>query len=312
MSKKTNRVIEIFKEMSEIYGTIGDKIRQLAYLKAIQSVKNNSPIEKHLHILESLPNIGRKLADKIRTITETDDLPKLHELQNLPKYKAYKSLQIIPNFGKSKIENLINIHDATTPDKILKLYKNKKITLTKAQIIGLKYFRETSQRIPYEEITKISKYMKSELKKINPKATIISTGSYRRKAKDSKDIDFILVTSLCKKDLTKLINHLKKKEIILETYTHGTNKFSGIIRTRYSPIAHHMDILCTTKDDYIPSLIHFTGSKTFNILMRKRAKDLNCKFSEKGLFCNGKKIKVTSEEDVFKHLKIKYIPPHKR
>ena len=314
-SKKTKRVIEIFEEMASIYNTLGDKIRQLAYLKAVNTIKSHSPIEKHLHELQSLPNIGRKIADKIRTITKTDDLPKLNELRSLPKYKAFKCLQIIPNFGKSKIENLINIHDATTPTKILKLYKQKKITLTKPQLIGLKYFNETSQRIPHQEITKISKLLKDILKKVSPKATLTPVGSYRRKAKDSKDIDFILTLpskSKCKTLLDNFIKQLKEQKIIEETYTHGTTKFSGIIRTKYSPVAHHIDILCTTQEDYIPTLIHFTGSKTFNVLMRKHAKDMNCKFSEKGLFCNNKKIKVTSEEDVFKHLKLKYLPPHKR
>jgi len=63
--------------------------------------------------------------------------------------------------------------------------------------------------------------------------------------------------------------------------------------------------------------MHFTGSGIFNQKMRLHAKSLGYKLSEYGLSKidnkhNKKNIIINSEEDIFKILLLKYIPPEKR
>ena len=57
-----------------------------------------------------------------------------------------------------------------------------------------------------------------------------------------------------------------------------------------------------------------TGSGELNKRMRQIAKEKGFKLSEYGLFniSDGKKIKISSEEDFFKKLNMKYLPPKLR
>ena len=105
MTAKTQRVIEIFQEMANIYNILGDKIRQLAYLKAIQTIKSQKePIEQLTHKLETLPNIGAKTATKIRTIININNLPKLEELKQRLQHAALTDTSNV--FNTSRIEAL--------------------------------------------------------------------------------------------------------------------------------------------------------------------------------------------------------------
>ena len=55
-----------------------------------------------------------------------------------------------------------------------------------------------------------------------------------------------------------------------------------------------------------------TGSKLFNINLRKKAKLLGYKLNEYGLYKNNNKIKINSEKDIFEKLGLNYIKPKNR
>jgi DNA polymerase (family 10) len=83
------------------------------------------------------------------------------------------------------------------------------------------------------------------------------------------------------------------------------------------------DLLILHPDEYGAALVHFTGSREHNILLRERAIKMKMKLSEHGLFSGLKagsgsagkgKTRVTSrtEEQVYKHLGLQFIPPEIR
>jgi DNA polymerase (family 10) len=60
-------------------------------------------------------------------------------------------------------------------------------------------------------------------------------------------------------------------------------------------------------------MMHFTGSGDFNQKMRNIAKKKNMKLNEYELInSNNKKIKINSENDIFKNLEMEYIKPEDR
>jgi DNA polymerase/3'-5' exonuclease PolX len=76
-----------------------------------------------------------------------------------------------------------------------------------------------------------------------------------------------------------------------------------------------MDLLLTTPSEYPYALLYFTGSKQFNISMRRHAIELGYSLSEQSLTDISTKRKViglTSEKEVFDFLDYKYVSPEKR
>lgn len=59
-------------------------------------------------------------------------------------------------------------------------------------------------------------------------------------------------------------------------------------------------------------LIHTTGPKKFNIIVRQFLRKKKCKLNQYELICNNKKIKITSEKDFFNFLGFPYIKPKDR
>ena len=75
-----------------------------------------------------------------------------------------------------------------------------------------------------------------------------------------------------------------------------------------------IDIRCVDYISYYAALIYFTGSKNFNIFIRRRALDKGYSLNEYS-FTNketGEKVMVHSEEELFKILDMDYVVPTAR
>jgi DNA polymerase (family 10) len=97
------------------------------------------------------------------------------------------------------------------------------------------------------------------------------------------------------------------------TYGKRTEMFLGVIKIDDFN-AHRIDILIIESENWYPALLHFTGSKFFNIRLRSSAKSKGMKLSQHGLFdvATGEKYPIRSEEDIFRILEQSYLPPSHR
>lgn len=78
--------------------------------------------------------------------------------------------------------------------------------------------------------------------------------------------------------------------------------------SRWIPV----DVVFTDDEHYPAALMHYTGSKYFNIHMTMHCAKLGIKLNEYGLWQNGKRIKASSEEDMFKAVGMKMVQPQDR
>ena len=89
----------------------------------------------------------------------------------------------------------------------------------------------------------------------------------------------------------------------------------GFLKYKDNPI-RRIDIRYIPYESYFSALLYFTGSAELNKKMRIVAKNLGYKLSEYGLFPinqkNNDMIKINSEQDIFKILKIEYLIPRLR
>ena len=136
-------------------------------------------------------------------------------------------------------------------------------------------------------------------------------GSYRRRQKDSGDIDVLLkgTPSLYK----RFITHLEKHGYLFETLAKGTKKYNGMCKLSSCLTFRRIDIMITKPSEYPFAILYFTGSKDFNTLMRQHALDLGYSMNEYSLKHIDTKKPVdhtfTTEKDIFDYLNYDYVDP---
>ncbi len=75
-----------------------------------------------------------------------------------------------------------------------------------------------------------------------------------------------------------------------------------------------VDLRVVDKDQYWTALVYFTGSKTHNIALRRRALERNWKLNEYGItnLADGKMLAGQTEQDLYRLLDLQYIEPELR
>jgi len=281
------------------YETYNNEIYKVrAYTNAINNIIINLHDMTSLEHVYDLQEIGDKIMEKIFELYLTGKIEYIeNKIKTDNEYHFKLELLDIHGIGPKNAKKIIDAGIKTIED----LKKNTKL-LNNKQKIGLKYYDDLKKKIPLEEYEKHLTILKKDLKDI----TYNFTGSYRRGSKMMGDID-ILIMETPKFKLTDYITNLHNGKYIIEILAMGNNKFMGIVQLPGKP-ARRIDILVAPKNEYYYSLLYFTGSHIFNIGMRHYAKiNFNLSLSEHGFL--GRKLEANSEEDIFNHLKLKYIKP---
>lgn len=189
----------------------------------------------------------------------------------------------------------------------------------------------------------IEKFLIQQIENIDKKYTVTICGSYRRGLESSGDVDVLLThpsyVSLgyakesnlkltknliidTKKSpidlLKKIVDQLIELNFVTDTLALGDTKFMGVCKVSNDNLHRRIDIRLLPFDEFYCGVLYMTGSNVFNQNMRKVAK-------EKGFILNeyslrklnsqgvpGKALKIESEEDIFKHLDMKYQKPEER
>jgi len=231
---------------------------------------------------------------------------------NLELEKKRKSNNLLKVFGigNKKIKTLekMNIY---TINNLKRAEKNKKITLTQQQLLGLKYYDKIERSIDRNTIIMITDKLRTMLNNIE----ITNAGSYRALKQYAGDIDLIAHSkTINTKIINEIINKLINEKIIVDIFLRGTKKIISIINIDNK--FYQMDMLFTNTKQLPWYLLYFGSGRDFSKKIRLYASKQGYKLNEKGLFdkITGKKIKlnVDKEEDIFKFLKIKYIKPENR
>ena len=165
----------------------------------------------------------------------------------------------------------------------------------------------------------MSKVFKVFSDKYNFKYEIL--GSYRRKAKECGDIDILLYgndkTEQSMELIEKakdLIYELKENKIILEILSFEKEILNSIIYLNEEFPAVRMDILIVNRYQKPYAEMYLTGSKTFNIKMRQKAKEFGYKLANTNMIDidTEKYINIDSEKDIFGILHEPYVKPEDR
>lgn len=302
-------IARIFDEIASILELKGDnpfKIR--AYLNAARQVEEadlKTLIDKEE--LTTLPGIGKDLAGKITTLYRTG---KLSEYEALKKSLPHGLLEMrnIPTLGPKKIKvlyeelgikTLAELKSACEKGKLqaLKGFSKK----TEENILhGLENLKAYGQRMLWWEAQAIALPLVEKMKKQKGVEAAEIGGSFRRKLETVGDLDFLAAANEAEGVIDWFTS--QGEEVLAKGKTKASIRLKG---------GFQADLRVVPPESFPFALHYFTGSKEHNIKIRKRAIEFGYSLSEWGLIPPPKK-QIKTEEQLFKFLKLAYIPPELR
>jgi len=301
----------------------GDKVRITAYRNAIKAVENSKvPIASGAQAIK-LKGIGKKTADKIDEILSTGKLETVDARiqKELEKQKTIELFISVWGIGPRSAKALYDKGYGTL-DYLRDAGPEKEIT---PQVrTGLKYYTDLSERIPRKSIDKIKPGLEDLLRRVDPNAMFCIAGSYRRGLKTSGDIDVIISSDKPGALLKKYIKSLRDAGILADDLAVGRKKYEGIGVLKKDRVLKgpgivvdrfiRIDILAVPPDEMGTALLYFSSGRDFNKMIRQAAKDKGWTLSESGMknIGSGEILKFKTEGEVFKKLKMKYVPPEGR
>lgn len=307
----------LFNEIADLMSLLNEnsfKIR--AYREAARRLKQDfRPITKkdaNKETLKQIPGIGDALAEKMIQYMKEGKIKYLEKLRKqIP--KPVRELLNIPHLGPNRVRDLyINLGVKSKAD-LKKYAKSGKISELPGfgeklvgQILGaLEKGQEKKKRHERKEVTPIAKKLVDILKKTKGIKTAEVAGSYRRKSPTVGDLD-ILVSGKPVAD--------KAEKSIFKAFPDAISLASGETKIAFVifPQNLQVDIRFVPEESYGAALLYFTGSKDYNVMMRKVAIDKGCLLNEYGVFENGEYIAGRTEEEVCKKLGLPLLPPEKR
>ena len=275
----------------------GNKIKVNAYRKAKKNLTN--VVIKSLSDVEGIPGIGPKIKQKIAHVIETTEPVAINDADDL---------RVIYGIGDKTMDKLYNMGIK----KIAQLESDPKKYLNAKQQLGLIYYKDTMQRIPFTEMVEHDKKIMELLRKVKGIKCSTIVGSYRRNSETSGDIDVLVKAEDPNSDIMQnIVKTFTDSGYIIATYACKSKKFMGVVKLNDVNIARRLDILITPPKEYPFALLYFTGSKDHNVMMRSRASAMGYRLNEHGI--NGvNDVKFETEEDIFNFLEIPYVEPSER
>jgi len=310
------------------------KFKLASYRKTLELVTSLNFEITHTNQIKDIKGVGKTTIEKINEILDTGTLTQILEIneQMLNKSKELADLQKITGIGPAKAQKLYDLN--ITLSRLLDLNFNSLTDddtyivemLTHHQLLGVKYFNDLEQRIPYAEIQATEKYINKLLKVFDPKLHMIICGSYRRVKETSGDIDILLYhddvideTDANKSNyLTDFLELLISKKFITDHLTAITNPTKYMGFGKYKKLNRRIDIRLVPSNSLGSAMLYFTGSGEFNKSMRTYALKHGYTINEYGIYklksdgTKGVRIKTENESDIFKVLKLDYVEPHER
>lgn len=314
----------IFSEMADIL-EIQDSnpFRIRSFRRVAQIIENLSfsvthSVRDNPQELQEIPGIGAGAIRRIQEIVQTRHSQEHEDLRNQvpPSLLALLELQ---NLGPKKISLFWKSLNITTIDELEKAAREQRLRHLpgmgeKSEAIILKSieeYRSFQGRFRLDDGMKVADNLIEYLKSKTDLRRIAAAGSVRRRCETVGDID-ILVT--CKSPET-VIEAFTEYPDVIQVLAKGNTKASVTLRRDLQS-----DLRVLDDDSFGSALQYFTGSQAHNVVLRERAKRMGFKISEYGLFQvdktgktkKEKRVAGKNEEEIYRHLKLSYIPPEIR
>lgn len=288
---------------------------------AIKSYKK--PIVSGAQAQRDIDGVGKGIATRIQEFLTTGKLAELEEAVS-DEARTIMELTEVTGIGEVKARSLME-DGVTSVDDLLAKVKKGDIRVAKGQLthhmaVGLEFFHDLKQRMPWAEAHEIATVLREVIAEHNPVLIIEVCGSYRRKKPTCGDLDVLISRpdeSEGPSPLPAVVNALKKADVLIgDLTTKGQTKYMGICRGS-SGVGRRIDIRYVPLESMGAATLYFTGSGKFNKIMRWHANARGYTLNEYGLYryidgVKGEQLPVPTEQDIFRILRFVYLKPTER
>lgn len=272
--------------------------------------------------LLEIPGIGKGMVANLTEICGTGKL-QLHQ-DLLTKYKpTMLELLKISGLGPKTIQLIWSAFQVADVDGVAKLARDGKLRglprmsekIEQKILKSIETYRSISGRFLIDAADRMAQKLIEHIAPVQGVEKITPAGSLRRGRETVGDLDILITGEACEDDerRTVVAEHVLKFPGITEVIAKGENKVSFRLRGGLQ-----VDVRLLSRDSFGAAMQYFTGSKNHNVTLRQRALKMGYTLNEYGLAqlkkdgSAGKIVASKTEDDIYKKLKLAYIPPELR
>ena len=319
---ENRNIAALFYETADLMEIRGDDpFRIRSYRRAAEAVEGLpyriADVAADTKKLLEVPGIGKSMAANIQQLLKEGNFSMHEDL--LKRYRpSMLELLKIQGLGPKTIALIWDAFQICEIDGVEKLAREGKIRELPRMgekheqkiLKGIEEYRRISGRFLLDAAERTAEKIKEFLAEMPGIEQITAAGSLRRGRDTVGDLD-ILITGPCCADerLDPLLDRIVTFPGITEVLARGGNKVSFKLRA-----GMQVDVRTLKPESYGAALQYFTGSKTHNVSIRQRALKMGYTLSEYALtrVDDGTRVAGDTEEEVYRALKLDYIPPELR
>ncbi|MCX5662352.1 MAG: DNA polymerase/3'-5' exonuclease PolX [Planctomycetota bacterium] len=328
MAGTNQQLAALFQEMADVLQILaGDSFRINAFLKAARVIdelgQDVAQIGPDVKALTALEGIGKGTAGRIVEFLTTGKIKEHDELlAQIP--PGLRQLLAIPGLGPKTIALLWKEADVTSLDVLRaklqtdELAKLKGMGPKKIENLrkNLQFIESAGARVRIGQAMPIARELVEKLRQVEGVRQAEFAGSLRRGKETIGDIDLLVAADVPPQGDPRQAEDPTARRIseaFLAIAPKGEVSGQGGTKTSVrTESGLQIDLRIVPPDSFGAALMYFTGSNEHNIALRERAIKMGMKLNEYALLKGDKPVAGRTEEEVYKALKLAWIPPEQR
>lgn len=311
-------IARVFTRMADLMEVQGDfspfKVR--AYRKAADTIRDLTESLESIAArgaLESVPGVGKGIAEKIEEICATGTTRVLEELRaRVP--EGLPELLNLPGLGPKTVQALhkeLGVTGIADLEQAAREHRVRGLAGMGAKseenlLRAIDSYRRLSERWPLGRALPYAEGIAAALRRTPGLSRLEIAGSLRRMRDTIGDVDLVGASEAPEPVMAAFAALPQAREVLRSGPTRSS------IRTHEGL---QVDLRLVNPEDFGALLHHFTGSREHNIRLRGMAEARGAKINEYGVFDvkSGEEIHLGPEEaDLYRFLGLPYIPPEMR
>nr|XP_034364998.1 DNA-directed DNA/RNA polymerase mu isoform X3 [Arvicanthis niloticus] len=335
---------EALETLAEAAGFEGNEGRLLSFYRAATVLKSLPFPVTSLSQLHGLPYFGEHSSRAIQELLEHGTCEEVEQVRCSERHQTMKLFTQVFGVGV-KTANRWYQEGLRTLEEL----REQPQRLTQQQKAGLQYYQDLSTPVGRADAEALQQLVEAAVRQTLPGATVTLTGGFRRGKLQGHDVDFLITHPEEGREvglLPRVMSCLQSQGLVLYHQYHRSHLDSahtlrpsstmdafersfcilclpqpqqaaleGALHPCPTWKAVRVDLVVTPNSQFPFALLGWTGSQFFERELRRFSRQ------EKGLWLNShglfdpeqkRVFHATSEEDVFRFLGLKYLPPEQR
>lgn len=316
MARANEVVAGLFNEYADLLSIAGgdEAFKARAYEKAARTVAGHHTDIATLDLddLQTIPNIGKSIAEKVVEYLETGQIQAIERLRaRIP--AGVRALTAIPGLGPKKAMVLYQELSVASLDELAEAIAAGRLDglrgfgpkTTQNLLQGIELARADSGRVLINVAMTTAEEMVAAISAVPGCLRCAYAGSLRRMRETIGDVDILAAAT----DSAPLMEAFVALPMVAGVIVAGPTKTS--VRTDRGL---QVDLRVVPLESWGAALQYFTGSKEHNVRIREIAVRKKLKLSEYGLFRvdDGSLVVSQTEEEVYARLGLAWIAPTMR